>query len=65
VKRDVRKDPRAGDFVNWRAAGERHEVRVERIDDRGVVFYFEDGVERITTLTVWPKLAARWRSESR
>jgi hypothetical protein len=61
----ARKKLRVGDSVEWRVDGKRHEVRVDRIDERGMVFYTEDGVERVTTLTVWPKLAARWRSGSR
>jgi hypothetical protein len=62
VKRDVRKKPWPGGGIEWRdEVGAVHVVHVDRIDERGCVYYRLDNVERVTTLTVWPMLAARWR----
>jgi hypothetical protein len=43
--------------------GKRKFVEIVSVDERGIVVYREDGVERTTTLTVWRLLAAKhWRA---
>jgi len=59
MPKDVRKNPRPGDSITYFEDGKRKAVEIVAIDERGVLTYREDGVERITTLTVWRLIAAR------
>ena len=63
MARNTRKKPRAGDGITYHREDGDHSVVVDRIDEeRGLIFYRWDGVERITTFTLWPVLAeSEWR----
>lgn len=63
MARDVRKNPKPGDVLAYMEGGERKFVEIVSVDERGVVVYREDGMERTTTLTVWRLIAAKnWRA---